>query len=96
MSRPHTPGASWSILTWQPPGPEPCFLKENDTFYFFQKFCGKVRLGKKSEVGCEKIPSLCFSGCAPLQVPVLGGSHHVPPSIPRTQAVGYGCSSLQG
>ena len=26
----------------------------------------------------------------------LGVSHHVPPSIPHRQMVGYGCSSLQG
>lgn len=83
MSCPHTPGASGSILTWQPPGPEPRCLKEYDAFYFFQKFCGKVRSGKKSEVGCEEILSLFFSRCAPLQVPVVGGSHHVPHSIPH-------------
>lgn len=73
MSRPHTLGASWSILPWQLPGPEPHCLKAYDAFYFFQKFCGKVRSGKKSEVGCEEILSLFFSRCAPLQVPVLGG-----------------------
>ena len=43
---------------WQPPGREPRCLKEYDAFYFFQKFCGKVKSGKKSEVGCEEIPSL--------------------------------------